>query len=421
MNSFCLKIAKKIAAVLLTLGMVSGAFSGCKAEPEVVNLSLWCAPDDIPMITEMVEEFKEQHKSEAVINVTISEEDEPNCRKTVLANPQAAADVYTFPADQFRALYKGGALLEITENADTIITDNGGMNAGVIKSATADGKLCAYPATASNGYFLYYNSKYLTEEDVKSFDRILEVAAANDKIVCMDFSSGWYIYSFFKGAGLDVGINDEGTANHCNWNSTDGKYKGTDVAEAMLKIATHKGFRSLGDNDFVEGAKNGTIIAGVSGTWKSTDVEKAFGDGYAAAKLPEFTIKGDSVQMSSFAGYKLLGVNAYTQNPEWSMKLAEWLTNEQNQMERFRQRGEGPSNINAASSPEIQNSPAMAAFAEQSVYGELQNVLDTFWNPTYVFGTIIAAGNPDDLDIQTLLDTMTAEITAPPAENNSQA
>lgn len=420
MNIFGMKLAKKIAAVLLTFAMVSGVFSGCKAEPEAVNLSLWCAPDDIPMITEMVEAFKEQHKSEAIINVTISEEDEPNCRTTVLANPQAAADVYTFPADQFRALYKGGALLEITENTDTIIADNGGMSAGVVKSATADGKLYAYPATASNGYFLYYNSKYLTEEDVKSFDRILEVAAANDKTVCMDFSSGWYIYSFFKGAGLDVGVNEDETANHCNWNSIDGKYKGTDVAEAMLKIATHKGFRSLGDDSFVQGAKDGTIIAGVSGTWKSTDISEAFGDGYAAAKLPEFTIKGDSVQMSSFAGYKLLGVNAYTQNPEWSMKLAEWLTNEQNQMERFRKRGEGPSNIKAAESPEIQQSPAMAAFAEQSVYSELQNVLDTYWNPTYVFGTIIAAGNPDNLDIRTLLDTMTEEITAPPAESNSQ-
>ncbi len=420
MKNLGIKLLKKIAAWLLTLGMLSGCFSGCKGTPEEINLSVWCAPADIPMVTQMAEQFKEQHKNEAILNITISEEDEPNCRKTVLANPQAAADVFTFPADQFGGLYKGGALLEITENADAVIADNGGLTAGAVKSATVGGKLFAYPSTASNGYFLYYNSKYFTEEDVKSFDRILEVAESNGKIVCMDLSSGWYIYSFFKGAGLDVGINDEGTANYCNWNSTDGKYKGIDIAEAMLKIATHKGFRSLGDNDFVEGAKNGTVIAGVSGTWKSTDISEAFGDGYAAAKLPEYTINGDSVQMSSFVGYKLLGVNAYSEHPDWAMKLAEWLTNEQNQLERFRQRGEGPSNIKAAASDEIQSSPAMAAFAAQSVYGEQQNVLDSFWNPSYVFGTIIAAGNPDNLDIQTLLDTMTEQITAPPSESSSQ-
>lgn len=410
---------KKVFAGFLTLALMSGLLSGCSKLPEEVSLSLWCAHDDIPMVTQMVEEFKEQHKDEAVLKITISEEDEPNCRTTVLANPKAAADVFTFPADQFRGLYQGGALLEITENANAIIADNGGLSSGAVKSATVDGKLFAYPATASNGYFLYYNSKYLTSEDVKSFDRILEVAENNGKIVCMDFSSGWYIYSFFKGAGLEVGINEDGTANYCNWNSTDGKYKGTDVAEAMLKITAHKGFRSLGDEEFAEGAKAGTIIAGVSGTWKSTDISEAFGEGYAAAKLPEYTIKGDSVQMCSFAGYKLLGVNANSMHPEWSMKLAEWLTNEQNQMERFRQRGEGPSNIKAAASDEIQSSPAMAAFTAQSVYGELQNVLDTFWNPTYVFGTVIAAGNPDNLDLQTLLDSMTESITALPAENTS--
>lgn len=415
-----LRTLKKFAAGFLSLAVLTGIFSGCGKSPEEVNLSLWCSGDDIPMITQMVEEFKEQHKDEAILNITISEENELNCRKTVLANPEAAADVFTFPADQFGGLYKGGALLEITENTDKIIAENGGLTAGAVKSAAVDGKLFAYPATASNGYFLYYNSNYLTEDDVKSFDRILEVAEKNGKIVCMDFSSGWYIYSFFKGAGLDVGINDDGTANYCNWNSTDGKYKGTDVAEAMLRISTHKGFRSLGDNEFVDGAKNGTVIAGVSGTWKSTDISEAFGEGYAAAKLPEYTIKGDSVQMSSFAGYKFLGVNAYSAHPDWSMKLAEWLTNEQNQMERFRQRGEGPSNIHAAASDEIQSSPAMAAFAAQSVYGELQNVLDTFWTPTYVFGTVIAAGNPDKLDIQALLDTMTEQITAPPDESESQ-
>ncbi len=415
-----LRMLKKFAAGFLSLAVLTGIFSGCGKSSEEVNLSLWCSGDDIPMITQMVEEFKEQHKDEAILNITISEENELNCRKTVLANPEAAADVFTFPADQFGGLYKGGALLEITENADKIIADNGGLTAGAVKSAAVDGKLFAYPATASNGYFLYYNSNYLTEDDVKSFDRILEVAEKSGKIVCMDFSSGWYIYSFFKGAGLDVGINDDGTANYCNWNSTDGKYKGTDVAEAMLRISTHKGFRSLGDSEFVDGAKNGTVIAGVSGTWKSTDISEAFGEGYAAAKLPEYTIKGDSVQMSSFAGYKFLGVNAYSAYPEWSMKLAEWLTNEQNQMERFRQRGEGPSNIHAAASDEIQSSPAMAAFAAQSVYGELQNVLDTFWTPTYVFGTVIAAGNPDKLDIQELLDTMTEQITAPPDESESQ-
>ncbi len=42
--------------------------------------------------------------------------------------------------------------------------------------------------------------------------------------------------------------------------------------------------------------------------------------------------------MSSFTGYKMMGVNAYSKYPEWAAKLADWLTNEENQTIRFEER-----------------------------------------------------------------------------------
>ena len=39
-----------------------------------------------------------------------------------------------------------------------------------------------------------------------------------------------------------------------------------------------------------------------------------------------------------FAGFKLLGVNAYSKNVGWAMLLAEWITNEANQTLRFNER-----------------------------------------------------------------------------------
>ena len=410
------RFAVKTASALTALVIAVGAFSGCKKSkaPEQVMLSVWCAGEDIPMITGMVDEFKEKYKDEAVFSVTISAEGEDTCKDTILANPEAAADVFTFAADQFNSLCDTGVLLQITEDADRIIEENGSASNGAVMSASRDGKLYAYPATASNGYFLYYNSEYLTEDDVKSFDRILEVAAENGKKVTMDLSNGWYIYAFFKGAGLEVTLSDDGKTNICSWNSTDGEYTGVDVAEAMLDIAGNSGFLAGGDDELKAGAKDGSVIAGISGTWISTDIKEAFGDGYAAAKLPEYTIKGNSVQMHSFAGYKLIGVNSDTESPKWSQLLARWLTNEENQLKRFRERGEGPSNINAAGTDEVKASVAISALSEQSVFGHLQNVADTFWNPSYVFGTTIASKNMDNVDLQVLLDTMVAGITAKP-------
>lgn len=409
---------KKFLSLILTAACcigIAGITSGCK--PEEVTLSVWCAHDDIALTEKLIEEFKNENSGKALFNITISEEEELSCKETVLANPAAAADLFSFAADQYKELHDANALLEVTLNTNEIIEANGGSGSGAVRCASSDGKLFAYPRTASNGYFLYYNSDYLTEDDVKSFDRILEVAEKAGKKVTMDYTSGWYIYSFFKGAGLNVDLNDDGITNRCDWNSTDGKYKGTDVAEAMLKIAQNSAFVSGGDDTFKSLAKSGEIIAGINGTWNSSVVREAFGDGYAAAKLPEYTVNGDSVQMCSFAGYKLIGVNAHTKYPEWSMKLAEWLTNEKNQTEYFKLRGEAPSNVNAASSPDVKASPAIRALNEQSAFGYLENVGAGFWQPAYVFGTTIAAGNPDGIELQKLLDIMVDGIKSAPPSN----
>lgn len=413
-------IGSKAAAFSAALAVSAMAFSGCgKALPEVI-LSVWCPQESVEAVEQMITEFTELHADEAVFHITVSEEEELSCKETVLANPAGAADIYAFADDQFRELYNAGALLEITREADAIVAENGGADNGAIRSATVDGKLYAYPVTASNGYFLYYNSAYLSEEDVKSLDRILQVAEENGKKFAMDFTSGWYIYSFFKGAGLDVSLNADGLTNSCDWNSADtadGRYKGRDVAEAMLKIAENGGFLNCGDETFVNGAADGSIIAGINGTWNAVNIEEAYGENYAAAKLPEYTIAGDSVQMCSFAGYKLMGVNSATEEPEWSMSLAQWLTNEENQLTLFRLRGEGPSNVKAAASEEVRAAKAIAALGEQSAYGYLQNVGGSFWTPANVFGTTIAARNPDGTDLQELLDTMVRGITSPPEDS----
>lgn len=409
---------KKIlrAAAFFTLAVVSAALCGCSPAKEIpeVDLSVWCAYDEIALTETLVERFKEQYSSEERFNITISEEEELSCKETVLANPSAAADVFAFAADQFKEMYDAGALLEVTLDKDKITEENGGADNGAVRSAMADGRLYAYPKTASNGYFLYYNSNYLTENDIKSFDTLLDAAEKAGKKVTMDFTSGWYLYSFFKGSGLNVELSSDGITNTCDFNSTSGKYKGTDVAEAMFKIAQHPAFVSGSDDDFKAMIRSGEVIAGINGTWNSGIVSEAFGDGYAAAKLPEYTIAGDSVQMCSFAGYKHLGVNSATQYPEWSMRLAEFLTNEESQTERFKSRGEGPSNIKSAMSPEVSASPAIRALGEQAAYGYLENVGGAYWQPMYVFGTTIASGNKDEIEFQKLLDILVSGIVSIP-------
>ncbi|MBQ5852187.1 MAG: maltose ABC transporter substrate-binding protein, partial [Lachnospiraceae bacterium] len=95
----------------------------------------------------------------------------------------------------------------------------------------------------------------------------------------------------------------------------------------------------------------------------------------------------------------------------WAQKLAEYLTNEQSQTIRFEMKSQGPSNINASASDAVGKVPAIKAVQDQAEYGVLQKVGNSYWNPTSEFGVIMANGNPNQADLQELLDTMVDGIT----------
>lgn len=373
-----------------------------------VSLTVWGAEEDQELLAEIVEGFKTEYAGMADFEITIAPESESTCKETLLGDVENGADVFAFADDQLKALVAAGALIPV-ENAEKVAAEN---NAGAVAAATVNDTLYAYPMTADNGYFMYYNKEYLTEADVATLDGMLAVADENGKKVVMDWGSGWYLYSFFGNTGLTVGLNDDGITNYCTWNSTEGTIKGVDVASAMLAISSHPGFQSMGTAEFLAGVADGSVIAGVSGVWDATAIEAAWGKNYGAVKLPTYTCAGTQIQMASFAGYKMVGANAYSDQPYWSSKLAEWITNEQNQTLRFEKRAQGPSNINAASSTEVQNSPAIQAILAQSEFASLQRIGGNYWDPVMNFGNTLATGNPDGSSLQDLLDKMVEKVTA---------
>ena len=180
----------------------------------------------------------------------------------------------------------------------------------------------------------------------------------------------------------------------------------------MLSIASNPGFLSGTDDDFVSGIKDGTIIAGVNGIWNSAVASEEWGENYGAVKLPTYTCAGQQVQMASYAGYKMVGVSAYSKESDWAMKLADWITNEDNQRLRFVERAQGPSNINAADSEEVRTSPAIKALIDQSEFASLQRVGGSYWEPVQAFGEKMATGKVASNSLQKLLDTMVAGITS---------
>ncbi|MGN0972709.1 MAG: extracellular solute-binding protein [Aristaeellaceae bacterium] len=400
---------KKFLAMVLALTMMLTMVASC-ATAEEVSLRVWVGDNnDIEWINTVIANFQAANPDKTY-KIEVGVQTEGDCSKVVLTDPTAAADVFTFADDQFNSLYNAGALQQVVIDPEAVIAAN---TPGSVAAATgADGELYAYPATADNGYFMFYNKEYFTEEDVQTLDGMLAKAAEAGKKVGFPMSNAWYFYSFFKGAGLDMTVSEDGVTNTCNWNATDTPITGVQVVEALLAVTSNPGFMEADSDPFVAGVKDGTIIAGVSGTWNANTAAEVWGDNYAATKLPTFTVNGEQVQMSSFAGFKLVGVNAYSENVGDAMDFAAFMTNEESQTLRFEMRSQGPSNINAAASEAVQANPAIAALAAQSAYADVQRVGQAYWDAAAALGKIIVNGNPDNIDLQTLLDNCVAGITA---------
>ena len=367
------------------------------------TLKVWASQEDQSMTRDFADKFLAANPQYSA-TIELGVVGEPDAYARYSEDPAAAADVFFFPNDQLRDFVRAGGLYEVTRNKDDIVARNG---EGSVGSATLDGKLYGYPATADNGYFLYYDKGVLSEDDVKTLDKILEVSAAAGKRVLMNLDdNGWYVASFFLGAGGTLAIGPDGK-QICDFNNA----RGLGAAKAMQAFAGHPAYIN-GNDDVLKGGIGGTLSAGVSGTWNAEDIAAILGANYGASKLPTFTMDGQQVQMGSFGGYKLVGINSMITEAEKlviAMDFADFLTNEENQLIRFNLRAMGPSNTNAASNPAVLENIALAALAAQAAYATSQNdVLGNYWAPAGAFGTAMV--NQDSTDLQTLLDNMVAQI-----------
>ncbi len=114
-------------------------------------------------------------------------------------------------------------------------------------------------------------------------------------------------------------------------------------------------------------------------------------------------------------GYKFEGVNAYSKNAGWAVLLAEFIGNEETQIEHFKQAVQVPTNKKALEDEAITKDIAATAVASEAEFGVIQMVGGKYWDPAATFGEILAKGKlkaNDDKGIQKALDDLVAGVTA---------
>ncbi len=386
---------KKLLVLVLAAMMIMTA---CFATAEGFSgeIKLWVADSTVDFTKGQIEIFKTQHPEYADMTVIIEPVGEGEAATNLITDVEKGADVFTFAQDQLARLVAVGAVESVApENMDAVIAEN---DAGSVAAVTMGDTMYAYPMTADNGYFLYYDKSVVT--DPSTLEGILEQCAAAGKSFYMEINSAWYQTAFFFGAGCTLTYDSDDEGNLTGINCTYASEEGVKALKAMIETAKSPAFVNGSS-----AANTSNMAALVSGTWDVASVKSLLGDNYAATKLP--TVGG--FQMSGFGGYKLLGVKPQEDEAKLAAcdALAAFLTSEEVQTARFEAVGWGPSNLKAKASEAVQNDIAQRALAEQLGFcvpqGQYPN---EYWALGQALGDDVLADLYDNADDATLLDVL---------------
>jgi arabinogalactan oligomer/maltooligosaccharide transport system substrate-binding protein len=397
------KNLKKAFAIVTLAGAVgsmvcTASCKGAQTADGEITLTVWVPEGDSAFMNWVTEEFKKANPDKQY-KFVVDYQGENLVATRVLNDVESAADVYSFPNDQIAKLVNGDALARLGGNNLTDLTDKIDEKAMESAYATVDGKQECYgmPYT-DNTFFLYYDKSVLTESDVQSLDGILAKCSSQKKFA-MPFNDGWYSTSFFFGKGLGYEVtydkNLAETKITCDFDSENGKR----VTQAMWNLVQDSRVKAdANDSKITAGFNDGSIVAATTGIWNRKAIEGYLGDNFAVAKLPTYTLdKGgeneEQVQLVSFAGYKLMGVNNYSKQKAEAVRFARFYTNMESQIKHFELRGFVPTDKSARADERVKADACAVAITEQLKYSKAQKeVPSTLWVPMEGLGNAMLTG-----------------------------
>lgn len=413
---------KKRITSLLICGLLGiGAIAGCGGtnDSDAVKLTVWGSASQESTLNEMVEEFKKANPEKKYdIKVGICEED--MAYSIVGKDPSAAADVFCYSNDQLIPLLRVGALVRIGGNYLETIKQNNSADSvasGSVRYGTDKEEVYGYPYT-DNGCFLVYDKSVVTDEQATTLEGIIEACESKNKEIGWPLDVPWYTAGWFFTFGCEYSVEYDYDKNY---KETEVRLEGFNgeagikASKAMAILADSKALygKNIKNSTITDNFNAGKMAVAVTGPWLAKSLQTKLGENYGVSKLPTVTVDGETVQIKSFEGYKLIGVNSHCATPAEAHKLAQFLSSEAMQKVRFEKHLMGPTNNSVAALDMVKNDVTVKALKSQNASAvEQVSVPANFWEPVKSYGLNILdkllneTGTGGKLTYKQQLDTM---------------
>ena len=399
---------KKIIAMLMACLMVVGVMAACGGnttttpagttagtnEPTDITLTVWGPQAELGennggWLPQWCEKFNEAHPE---WNITFKYEvcGEGDAGNNVTKDPTVAGDIYFFANDQLGTLMQANAIARLGgATLDQIKADN---TPEIVGSVTSGEGVYGVPFT-TNTWFMYYNKSIFTEEDVKSLDKMLEVAKEKNVKVSFPLTTGWYFGSYYAANGGTF----FGDGTDASKGIQFGGENGVAVTNYLVDLVANPNFMNDASGAGLSGLKDGTVACYFSGTWDAANVKGALGENWAATTPPTITINGEAKQLLSFGGSKAIAVNPNCKNPQAASALAAFLATPEAQLAHYQFNGTAPVSTklmaeNADISADVSVKAAVTTVGTTSVVQPSLPEMGAYWGAAEAMANAIVNG-----------------------------
>ncbi len=355
---------KKLLLSLVFLSVLTLLIGCSKEDP----LTIWVGSESVEYYQGKMDEYVAQYATDMGEDfpheIRVVGVDTGSAAATFLEDTDAGADIFTVAHDNLGKLTSGSSsIAPITDDAllAQIAADNPESFLDVIKNTVGGTEYTFGVPYIAQALVLYYNTDYITTEQVQTWEGIWDAAKTADKYALDITGTDGYNNSFL----LLATVAETGFSSLKLYEGGDieENYAQGDDTVAVMKwgqrfFTDDNGAKRASDSGWEVELKDEITLSVISGAWDYQAAKSALGDKLGIVKLPTFTITEDDAygtieagtvfQSGTFADTKMFVMKKASDKAEYLQDILLYLSSKEVQEGSFDEAQNLPAYKNAA-------------------------------------------------------------------------